>query len=353
MHAILGPLWIKSNEVEDETVPLNFETMDADLLISLSKKVSQNSIKVSFESMLPRHQYSCEVTIYYPVQFAALRRLFCGGDSAFVYSMARSQKWEAKEQGGGASKASFVHTRDGLFFLKSVPSVELKQFQAFAGKYFEYLLKAASTGMPTIFVKILGMFSVDIKNPRGVTERVDFIVMEKLFNNRAITQTFDLKGSVRNRLRPDGAVVLQDENLRRMMWSKPLVIDDQSKAQLGLAIWNDSYFLSKVSVMDYSILVGVDEKGGVLEVGIIDYIRPYSWDKMVEYVMKSTPGIISGSQKKPTVISPNDYRDRFRLFTWNCFIMTPTRNAVVLLVEGKECKEPEEEVPLVVVAFDE
>ncbi len=99
-------------------------------------------IKVTFESTLPNVQYRCEVTIYYPLRFAALRKLFCGGDAAFIYSMARSQSWEvrnasregrrerargssrlfvcvqAKEQGGGASKAKFVNTMDGLYLLK-------------------------------------------------------------------------------------------------------------------------------------------------------------------------------------------------------------------------------------------
>lgn len=30
----------------------------------------------------------------------------------------------------------------------------------------------------------------------------------------------------------------------------------------------------------------VDDRSAQLVVGIIDYIRPYSWDKQLEYVMK-------------------------------------------------------------------
>ena len=353
MHKLLAPLIGRSASVEKRDAVLDFETISEDLFVELSltnSLYSQSPMKVSFESMLPRLQYKCDVTIYYPVQFAALRSIVCGGDAQFVYSMARSQKWLAKEQGGGASKAYFLNSKDGLYLLKSVPSVELKNFQAFAQKYFEYLFTAHKSEVPTMLVKIVGMFSVDVKNPSGLNERQDFIVMEKLFHDRTISKTFDLKGSLINRLKPDSSMVLQDENLRRMMWSNPLVVDDVSKGMFGLAIWNDSYFLSQVSVMDYSILVGVDEEKSQLVVGIIDYIRPYSWDKQLEYALKAT--LNSGTGKRPTVISPNDYRDRFRISTWTYFTLIPNRNTVVLQLQNEERKEEKKEVN-VLVQYDE
>ncbi len=361
IHDILGPMVAASSEGAGLT--LDLETMSRDLLVKLALAMGTGqypqAIKVAFESMLPRLQYTCDVTIYYPVQFAALRRLFCGGEAAFVHSMARSQRWAAKEEGGGASKAQFVNTMDGLYLLKSVPTVELRNFQAFAQKYFDYLLGAAAAQeTTTMLVKIVGMFSIEVKNSQGSLDKQDFIVMEKLFHNRTIARTFDLKGSVRNRLRPENSAVLQDENLRRMMWSSPLVVDDVSKAVFARAIWNDTAFLSDVSVMDYSILVGVDEQNGEMLVGIIDYIRPYSWDKQFEYLMKATPGIISGTGKRPTVISPTEYKDRFRQSTWNYFTMAPNRNTIVVAVDGrarhrKKREDGEDEVPLVMVSFDE
>jgi hypothetical protein len=290
IHDILGPMVAASSQGVGTT--LDLETMSRDLLVKLSRDMGTGqhpqAIKVAFESMLPRLQYTCDVTIYYPVQFAALRRLFCGGEAAFVHSMARSQRWAAKVEGGGASKAQFVNTMDGLYLLKSVPTVELRNFQLFAQKYFDYLLDAAkeTAATTTMLVKIVGVFSIEVKNSHGSLDKQDFIVMEKLFHNRTIRQTFDLKGSVLNRVRPEGSAVLQDENLRRMMWSSPLVVDDVSKGKFARAIWSDTAFLSEVSVMDYSILVGVDDQSGKLVVGIIDYIRPYSWDKHMEYLMK-------------------------------------------------------------------
>ena len=42
-----------------------------------------------------------------------------------------------------------------------------------------------------------------------------------------------------------------------------------------------------------------------------DYIRQYTWDKRLETGVKSV-GIIAG-QSRPTVISPQSYKIRFRL----------------------------------------
>jgi hypothetical protein len=112
MHDILGPLIASASESGGVRSVVDLESMSVDLLRRFALSTSggtvlPNSIKVAFECMLPRLPYVCDVTIYYPIQFAALRRVFCGGEAPFVYSMARSQSWAAKEEGGGASKVFF------------------------------------------------------------------------------------------------------------------------------------------------------------------------------------------------------------------------------------------------------
>ncbi len=58
-----------------------------------------------------------------------------------------------------------------------------------------------------MLVKIVGMFSIEAKNAHGGQEKQDFIVMEKMFQQSSPSRIFDLKGSVRNRLKPDNAAV--------------------------------------------------------------------------------------------------------------------------------------------------
>jgi 1-phosphatidylinositol-3-phosphate 5-kinase len=76
------------------------------------------------------------------------------------------------------------------------------------------------------------------------------------------------------------------------------------------ALVNDSRFLSELGVMDYSLLVGLSEAKGHLVIGIIDYLRQYTWDKQLETYVKSS-GVLGGGSKQPTIISPKLYKERF------------------------------------------
>ena len=73
------------------------------------------------------------------------------------------------------------------------------------------------------------------------------------------------------------------------------------------AFYNDTLFLTNLLVMDYSLLLVIDEKTKLLKMGLIDYIRMYTWDKKVENEVKKV--ITAGHV--PTIINPNDYRQRF------------------------------------------
>lgn len=59
--------------------------------------------------------------------------------------------------------------------------------------------------------------------------------------------------------------------------------------------------------MDYSLLLVIDYKSKLLKMGIIDYVRMYTWDKKVEEEVKK----VMTAGHVPTIINPNDYRERF------------------------------------------
>jgi 1-phosphatidylinositol-3-phosphate 5-kinase len=63
--------------------------------------------------------------------------------------------------------------------------------------------------------------------------------------------------------------------------------------------------------MDYSLLVGIDTQRQELVCGIIDYLRQYTWDKHLETWVKSS---LVPRNLLPTVISPIEYKRRFRKF---------------------------------------
>jgi 1-phosphatidylinositol-3-phosphate 5-kinase len=126
------------------------------------------------------------------------------------------------------------------------------------------------------------------------------------------------------------------------MFSSPLWVDENSKSRLEAAIWNDTLFLSSLGVMDYSLLTGIDQHRSQFVVGIIgtaersrtgaaacltlcflhlsDFMRQYTWDKHLETWVKSV-----GGREVPTVISPKQYKARFRAAMNFYFVMVPTK----------------------------
>ena len=160
--------------------------------------------------------------------------------------------------------------------------------------------------------------------------RSNLLVMEHLFHARPVSNKFDLKGSLSNRLVNTSThteAVLLDENLINSEYSfyyilstlirllknsdcqvckkynssctlnrifapflgplilfffsfavtcdSPLYILPHSKTILMQAIHNDTQFLATQSVMDYSLLVGLDQTNKELVVGIIGWLNSY------------------------------------------------------------------------------
>lgn len=86
------------------------------------------------------------------------------------------------------------------------------------------------------------------------------------------------------------------------------------------AILRDATFLEKNYVMDYSLLVGLDDNN-LLIVGIIDYIRKFTIDKRVESFLKQ----VVDQSKLPTIVSPNVYKNRFIEAMDRYFLAVPDR----------------------------
>ena len=108
-------------------------------------------------------------------------------------------------------------------------------------------------------------------------------------------------------------MVLQDENLLKVSCESPLYVNQEDKDVLMDAIKRDSAFLASHHMMDYSLLAGICEDNNTLVVGIIDYIRTFTWDKKIENYVKAfkSSGVFGGPVKTPTVVKPDLYNVRF------------------------------------------
>ncbi|KAG5718705.1 1-phosphatidylinositol-3-phosphate 5-kinase FAB1 [Termitomyces sp. T112] len=268
-------------------------------------------------------------TVLYPEQFDALRRTYdC--ERSMIESLSRCVKWNAS---GGKSGSAFLKTQDDRFIAKELSKPELQTMETFAPAYFDYMSSAVSANRPTLLAKVFGCFKLTFRKTgkdRGPgkikSTQMNLLVMENLFYDRRFTKIYDLKGSTRNRrVQSTGREneVLLDENLVEMAHLNPFYLREHSKRILRGALYNDSKFLVDINVMDYSLVVGVDSQNNELVVGIVDYIRTYTWDKKLESWVKESAFL--GGRGEPTIVTPKQYRQRFLSAMERYFPLVPDR----------------------------
>uniref|UniRef100_H2ZJY3 1-phosphatidylinositol-3-phosphate 5-kinase n=1 Tax=Ciona savignyi TaxID=51511 RepID=H2ZJY3_CIOSA len=282
----------------------------------------------------PTTKFYCK--IYFAMEFKELRdqvRIMGHFEEAYMGSLARCARWAAR---GGKSGSAFHKTLDDRLVIKQMSRFELQSFLDVAPSYMSHITTAVNNKTPTTLSKILGVYRVSFRN--NTTNRSfkqDLLIVENLFYKRNIQQVFDLKGSVRNRhvkteydaapntsasnlisgeksVTNQNDLVLLDENLLSIMKDHPLYVHQHSKLIIKKALHNDATFLSNHLIIDYSLLVGVDGDSKEIVIGIIDYMRTFTWDKKLEMVVKSYGMIgIQGTRSMPTVVSPQLYKTRF------------------------------------------
>lgn len=202
--------------------------------------------------------------------------------------------------------------------------------------------------MPSAMSKTLGVFKIKIRSPKK--ETFFCVIMENLYYNIVSPNTtffaYDLKGSKVNRYIPKKdkkpGRVLQDTNFMEDYNGDPLPLDKSIYTLFQCAIQNDCLILSKMTVVDYSLLLILvedpanlslsnqnsnnvisdndidDDEGKVIYIkaAIIDYFRKYTWDKQLENLGKT----IMHKFSQPTIVNPVEYKKRFQEQIINYFI---------------------------------
>ncbi|KAI0049301.1 hypothetical protein FA95DRAFT_1677695 [Auriscalpium vulgare] len=271
-------------------------------------------------------------TVLYPEQFDALRRTYdC--EKSMIESLARCVKWNAS---GGKSGSAFLKTRDDRFIAKEMSRTEVQTMETFAPAYFDYMSSAVSANRPTLLAKVFGCYKISFRKAskdkgssgRSKSTQMNLIVMENLFYDRRFSKIYDLKGSTRGRhVQSTGREneVLLDENLVQTAHLAPFYLREHSKRILRGALYNDSKFLADINVMDYSLVVGVDSTNNELVVGIVDYVRTYTWDKKLESWVKESAFLGGAGKGEPTIVTPKQYRQRFVSAMERYFPLVPDR----------------------------
>ncbi|ONM15732.1 putative 1-phosphatidylinositol-3-phosphate 5-kinase FAB1D isoform X3 [Zea mays] len=306
-------LWSSDSEASISSDDLS--SYDTSLLLSssLHPEIAVNGIT----ALKGRYSVIC----VHSNQFYNLRRKCCPSELAYVASLSRCKRWDAQ---GGKSKAFFARTMDGRLIIKQIKKTEFESFIKFAPDYFRHVNHSLDTGSQTCLAKILGIYQVK-QTRHGKEIKMDLMVMENILFGHNVSRTYDLKGAIFSRYVSDpndhAGTVYLDQNFVDDMRVSPIYIGGRAKHLLERAIWNDTSFLTSINVMDYSLLVGVDRQKRELVFGIIDYLRQYTWDKQLETMVKAS--LVVPKNESPTVISPRDYKKRFRKFMSKHFLTVP------------------------------
>ncbi|KAH9895675.1 hypothetical protein C8Q73DRAFT_644565 [Cubamyces lactineus] len=269
-----------------------------------------------------RLRFSC--TVYYAKQFDLLRKR-CGVEDVFLKSLSRSENWAAE---GGKSRSNFWKTTDNRFIIKTLVNAwnvaDLQVLIDLGPSYFKYM--EATTSRPTVLAKLLGFYTVEIRNlESGTTQaKADLLVMENLFYNTQISKTFDLKGIQGRKVKASSGAnskTLFDGEWIEGQQRALTLVRPHSKVVLQEAIKADCDFLAKSNIMDYSLLLGIDDGNKQMVCGLVDTIGSYTFAKTLEY--KAKQGLNAG--KEVTVVPPHEYQERFVSAMDDYFLACPDK----------------------------
>ena len=155
-----------------------------------------------------------------------------------------------------------------------------------------------------------------------------------------------LTGDRAAQLGPANPQVLLDGDFLRCTGGLPVPLFERDKALMNVAIFNDTMFLQMLNVIDYSLLVGVQEPqtvmaGGAADggnssseegtvvvntmtAGIIDYLHPYNVAKRMEGYFKNAQHELKLRAAESTIQKASEYKRRFRASADLYFMALPS-----------------------------
>ncbi|KAG1474452.1 hypothetical protein G6F56_000355 [Rhizopus delemar] len=210
---------------------------------------------VTGNELTPGVKYDFKFKDYAPWVFRYLREQFHIDPADYMMSL--TNKYILSELGSpGKSGSFFYYSRDYRFIIKTIHHTEHKFMRKILKDYYKHVCENPHT----LLCRFYGLHR--IKLPHG--SKIHFVVMGNVLpSNKDIHETYDIKGSTYGRITDDQEVgknphaVLKDLN-----W-----VTKKRKLELGLQkrsiflnqLRKDVQLLSKLGIMDYSLLIGIHD----------------------------------------------------------------------------------------------
>ncbi|XP_025834192.1 phosphatidylinositol 5-phosphate 4-kinase type-2 alpha isoform X2 [Agrilus planipennis] len=194
-----------------------------------------------------------KVKEYCPMVFRNIRERFGVDDLDYKESLTRSQP--LPDDMAGKSGAKFYHSYDKLFVIKTLTSEEVERMHSFLKHYHPYIVERHGK---TLLPQYLGMYRLTVD---GIEHYL--VVTRNVFSNHlSVHRKFDLKGSTVDREASDKELekdlpTLKDNDFVNQQMK--VYIGEEAKQKLLETLSADVEFLTKLHLMDYSLLLGIHE----------------------------------------------------------------------------------------------
>ncbi|XP_052758441.1 phosphatidylinositol 5-phosphate 4-kinase type-2 alpha isoform X2 [Galleria mellonella] len=196
-----------------------------------------------------------KVKEYCPLVFRNLRERFGIDDIDYKESLTRSQP--TPDDSSGKSGAKFYQSYDRLYILKTLTSEEVERMHSFLKHYHPYIVERHGK---TLLPQYLGMYRLTVD---GIEHYL--VATRNVFSDHLnIHRKYDLKGSTVDREASEKELEKELPTLKDNDFIKQGVridIGDAAKEKLLETLTADVEFLTKLHLMDYSLLLGVHECG--------------------------------------------------------------------------------------------
>lgn len=194
-----------------------------------------------------------KVKEYCPMVFRNIRERFGIDDLDYMYSLTKSQPFATDSP--GRSGARFFYSWDKIFFIKTLTSEEVEQMHALLKQYHPYIVQRHGK---TLLPQYLGMYRLTVEG----TETYVVVTRHVFSSHLNVHKKFDLKGSIVDRQASDkekekDLPTLKDNDFVRD--GNKVFIAEDSKERFLDTLNADVEFLSKLNLMDYSLLLGVHD----------------------------------------------------------------------------------------------
>lgn len=196
---------------------------------------------------LPSH---FKVKEYCPLVFRNLRERFGIDDMDFLNSMMKCPK---PMESPGRSGANFYLSTDRMYVIKTMNADEVEQMHSLLKQYHPYVVERHGK---TLLPQYLAMYRLTVDNVETY-----LVVMRNVFSNHLrVHKKYDLKGSTvdreaSNKERERNLPTLKDMDF--LQDRIKIYIGEEAKEKLMETLAADVDFLTRLNIMDYSLLLGI------------------------------------------------------------------------------------------------